>query len=67
MTLYTKPSLFRLSELRSVALTSLHMFSVLYRPAPNYEGHVPLLTIERAALALGSAVVSLVNPRRGGN
>ena len=41
-------------------------FSVLSRPAPNYEGHVPLTTLERAGLAVGSAVMSLMNPRRGG-
>ncbi|KAI9879917.1 MAG: Ubiquinone biosynthesis protein [Pleopsidium flavum] len=40
-------------------------FSVLNRPPPNYEGHVPLTTIERGALAIGSAVGSLTNPRRG--
>ncbi|KAL3420203.1 Ubiquinone biosynthesis protein COQ4, mitochondrial [Phlyctema vagabunda] len=39
-------------------------FSVLNRPAPNYEGHVPLTTIERAGLTVGSAVMSLINPRR---
>ncbi|KAI9784717.1 MAG: Ubiquinone biosynthesis protein [Peltula sp. TS41687] len=40
-------------------------FSVLNRPPPNYEGHVPLTKIERGALAIGSAVVSIFNPRRG--
>ncbi|KAJ5469536.1 Ubiquinone biosynthesis protein coq4 [Penicillium diatomitis] len=39
-------------------------FSVLNRPKPNYPGHVPLTTIERGALALGSAFGSLINPRR---
>ena len=39
---------------------------MLNRPPPNYDGHVPLTTIERIALAAGSAVVSLWNPRRGG-
>lgn len=39
-------------------------FSVLNRPPPNYEGHVPLTTIERFGLAVGSAVASLINPRR---
>ena len=41
-------------------------FSVLQRPAPNYDGHVPLTAIERSALAVGSAFMSLVDPRRGG-
>lgn len=41
-------------------------FSVLNRPPPNYEGHVPLTTLERGALAIGSAIGSLINPRRGG-
>ncbi|KAI9779853.1 MAG: Ubiquinone biosynthesis protein [Geoglossum umbratile] len=39
-------------------------FSVLSRPPPNYEGHVPLTVVERAALAAGSALMSLLNPRR---
>jgi hypothetical protein len=42
-------------------------FSVLNRPPPKYPGHVPLTFVERGALALGSAVGSLLNPRRGGN
>ena len=41
-------------------------FSVLNRPSPNYEGHVPLTRLERAGLAIGSAVTSLFDPRRGG-
>ncbi|RNJ60945.1 Ubiquinone biosynthesis protein [Verticillium nonalfalfae] len=40
-------------------------FSVLNRPPPNYPGHVPLTTIERASLAIGSGLMSLVDPRRG--
>lgn len=39
-------------------------FSVLNRPPPNYPGHVPLTSIERVGLAVGSAITSLVNPRR---
>ena len=39
-------------------------FSVLNRPPPNYPGHVPLTSVERAGLAVGSAITSLVNPRR---
>jgi len=41
-------------------------FSILNRPPPNYEGHVPLTFIERTSMAIGSAIGSLVNPRRGG-
>ncbi|KAI0384367.1 Coq4-domain-containing protein [Hypomontagnella monticulosa] len=40
-------------------------FSVLNRPPPNYPGHVPLTKIERAALAVGSGVVSFFDPYRG--
>ncbi|KAA6408316.1 MAG: ubiquinone biosynthesis mitochondrial [Lasallia pustulata] len=50
---------------RPAAALSVRKFSVLNRPPPNYEGHVPLTTIERGALAAGSAVMSLLNPRRG--
>lgn len=39
-------------------------FSVLNRPPPNYPGHVPLTKLERAALAVGSGVVSLIDPYR---
>ncbi|KAJ5886456.1 uncharacterized protein N7473_009130 [Penicillium subrubescens] len=44
--------------------SSLRPFSILNRPQPNYPGHVPLTTIERGALAVGSAIGSLINPRR---
>ena len=40
-------------------------FSILSRPSSNYPGHVPLTSIERIGLAVGSAVASLANPRRG--
>ncbi|GAQ44696.1 ubiquinone biosynthesis protein [Aspergillus tubingensis] len=39
-------------------------FSGFNRPPPNYPGHVPLNFVERGALAIGSAVGSLLNPRR---
>ncbi|KAL9054971.1 MAG: hypothetical protein Q9162_003826 [Coniocarpon cinnabarinum] len=39
-------------------------FSVLNRPSPNYPGHVPLTRLERGALAVGSAIGSLLNPYR---
>jgi len=40
-------------------------FSVLNRPPPNYDGHVPLTRVERLGLAVGSATMSLLDPRRG--
>ncbi|POR37578.1 Ubiquinone biosynthesis protein coq-4 [Tolypocladium paradoxum] len=39
-------------------------FSALNRPPPNYPGHVPLTRVERAGLAIGSSVMSLINPYR---
>src|SRR5258705_871224 len=36
------------------------------RPPPSYPGHVPLNWFENAFLAAGSAVIGLVNPKRGG-
>ncbi|GLI77164.1 ubiquinone biosynthesis protein [Penicillium ochrochloron] len=58
-------------ELRALATSrspctasALRPFSILNRPQPNYPGHVPLTTIERGALAVGSAIGSLINPRR---
>ncbi|KAM5476842.1 Ubiquinone biosynthesis protein [Microsporum audouinii] len=39
-------------------------FSVLSRPAANYAGHVPLTPVERCTMAVGSAIGSLLNPRR---
>lgn len=33
---------------------------------PAYEGHIPLTTFENAFLAVGSAFMSLADPRRGG-
>lgn len=45
---------------------SLRCFSVLNRPPPNYEGHIPLTRLERLGLALGSGIGSFLDPRRGG-
>ncbi|WPG99012.1 Coq4-domain-containing protein [Acrodontium crateriforme] len=39
-------------------------FSILHRPRPAYEGHVPLTFIERSGLAIGSAIGALKNPHR---
>jgi hypothetical protein len=46
---------------------SYRCFSVLGRPPPNYEGHIPLTRSERLALAVGSGLMSFLDPRRGGN
>lgn len=42
------------------------LFSVLNRPLPSYKGHVPLNLPEKGVLAVGSGILSLLNPRRGG-
>ncbi|KAF2488856.1 coenzyme Q biosynthesis Coq4, partial [Lophium mytilinum] len=44
---------------------SSRYFSLLNRPPPNYDGHIPLTKIERAALAIGSGLLSFRDPRRG--
>lgn len=49
---------------RSEQPSQTRSFSVLNRPRPNYPGHVPLTTTERLGLAIGSAIASLINPRR---
>lgn len=59
--LFALPALVRVTIARSA-----RPFSVLNRPLPRYEGHVPLNAFERVTLAAGSAVMSLMNPRRGG-
>ncbi|KAJ9641355.1 Ubiquinone biosynthesis protein [Coniosporium tulheliwenetii] len=53
-------------DVRRTGYTSYRTFSVLNRPPPKYEGHIPLTRVERGALAVGSAVLSLFNPRRAG-
>ncbi|KAF2709685.1 ubiquinone biosynthesis protein coq4, mitochondrial [Pleomassaria siparia CBS 279.74] len=51
---------------RSLLLpASYRCFSVLNRPPPNYEGHIPLTRIERFGLAAGSGLLSFIDPRRG--
>ncbi|KAK3298348.1 coenzyme Q biosynthesis protein Coq4-domain-containing protein [Chaetomium fimeti] len=50
----------------TAAPSSRHFsLSSLTRPPPNYPGHVPLTRIEKAALAIGSGLMSLRDPRRG--
>lgn len=43
-----------------------HAPDIPRRPEPAYPGHIPLNWFENAFLAVGSGVVSLLNPRRGG-
>lgn len=50
----------------AAACGCVRSFSVLNRPPPNYPGHIPLTTVERGALAVGSAIGSYLNPRRAG-
>jgi hypothetical protein len=67
----------RVSQLHKLTNTSLACtipkrqrdargFSVLNRPPPTYEGHVPLTVTERLGLALGSGLGSFLDPRRAG-
>ncbi|KAL8794779.1 MAG: hypothetical protein Q9195_002733 [Heterodermia aff. obscurata] len=50
---------------RAATVGSNKAFSVLHRPPPKYKAHVPLTNIEQGTLAVGSAILSLFNPRRG--
>ena len=52
--------------LRTSGVSSARSFSVLNRPSPKYPGHVPLTVVEHGALAVGSAVGALLDPRRAG-
>lgn len=72
------PSVMRTASLRAITglavpgcrlrpVLATRAFSPLARPPPNYPGHVPLTPSERVVLAGASAVMSLINPRRGGS
>ncbi|KIJ66841.1 hypothetical protein HYDPIDRAFT_108760 [Hydnomerulius pinastri MD-312] len=52
------------SEKRITDARTLHTSTSLHR-SPAYPGHIPLSTFENAFLAVGSAVMALVDPRRG--
>ena len=54
------------AAMRIATVGSKKAFSLLHRPPPKYKAHVPLTTVERGTLAVGSAIMSLFNPRRGG-
>ena len=54
------------STIRILPVIGHRHFSVLSRPPPQYEGHVPLTTIERAGLAVGSALWCFFDPTRAG-
>ena len=54
------------ASFRFTCINLARTFSVLKRPPPHYGGHVPLNVFERGAVAAGSAVMSFLNPRRGG-
>ena len=43
---------------------SRRSFSILNRPPPSYPGHVPLTITERAGLAVGSAITSMIDHHR---
>lgn len=57
-----------LRQLRHGSGTSraIRNFSILNRPQPAYEGHIPLTLIERVSMAVGSGVGAYLDPRRGG-
>ncbi|KAK5207437.1 Ubiquinone biosynthesis protein [Exophiala xenobiotica] len=57
-------SLHRLSDGKQQSSSHRQPFSVLNRPPPNYPGHVPLTSVERVGLAVGSAITSLIDPYR---
>ncbi|KAA8576030.1 hypothetical protein MFRU_033g00070 [Monilinia fructicola] len=63
--LYTQASRLPRELLAACSLTiATRSFSALHRPPPNYPGHVPLTSIERGGLAIGSAVMAFFNPYR---
>ncbi|KAI9674057.1 MAG: Ubiquinone biosynthesis protein [Trizodia sp. TS-e1964] len=47
-----------------LTLQHTHPFSVLHRPPPLYPGHIPLTFLEKTTLTAGSAIISLLSPRR---
>lgn len=64
-TTFTQPSRSQHNAQHQQQIQRRQQFSILNRPPSNYPGHIPLTSIERIGLAIGSAVASLANPRRG--
>ena len=66
-----RPYHFRSRQIQVPLLQPYHQqsapFSVLDRPPPKYNGHVPLTNTERGVLAFGSALTALLDPRRHGS
>ena len=54
------------STLRRPRFSQNAGYSARFINTPAYEGHIPVNWFENAFLAVGSAVMSLVDPRRGG-
>lgn len=66
-TAFRRISFQRARTLPTPALTSIpHFTARSLNTEPNYDGHIPLNWFENAFLAVGSAVMSLADPRRGG-
>lgn len=61
-----KPVARRSISLKSISLPQRRGLSALQRKRPNYEGHIPLNIPEKIMLTFGSAIGSVLNPRRGG-
>jgi hypothetical protein len=53
------------AEWRTGQIRPLHASTSLHR-SPAYPGHIPLNTFENAFLSAGSALMALIDPRRGG-
>jgi len=64
-TLLLRTSTIKIVRVRNNTQQQRRQFSILNRPPSTYPGHIPLTSIERIGLAVGSAVASLANPRRG--
>lgn len=61
-----RPSVFLPVAAEAPVSQHIRAFSVLNRPPPQYEGHVPLTLIEKGAMTLGSAIGAFIDPRRAG-
>ncbi|KAL1901526.1 Ubiquinone biosynthesis protein [Sporothrix stenoceras] len=59
-----RPSIFLPAGAEASVAQHIRAFSVLNRPPPQYDGHVPLTLIEKGAMTLGSAIGAFIDPRR---